>query len=162
VSCMSPGAANWTLGFATPGTAQLSLQMTTRSATVSLVDILFGSYLGTQPVNLVIGLADQLYTSVPAFKSMADCATSPCGLTEPENVGCVSSALVTLARDSTQRQTVTTIFGNAGINLSLSALVNIFLRGTGSIVQAFGDLVALDIQTGGLGHLATEIISITA
>ncbi len=160
VSCVTPGAAQWTAALPSPGTIEFDLVTNTLSASVSLTDLLLQAIVGVpQPVGTVVGVTNQLYANVPSFKAAADCAAN--GLSA-QNSACIESAFLTLARDSQQRNKIIAILGTAAITIGASSLVGKLLETPVSAIQVLGDLVALGIQTRTLGHPYVEVIKLTA
>jgi hypothetical protein len=156
-SCPSPGAAAWTAAFCSAGNAEIHLQPTLTSATLTLTDILLSKLtVGVVSIATAVNLSDQLYTNVPAFKAAADCLANP----NAGTIGCVSQSFLTLARDSTQRQKIVTIFGSAGINIGVGALVGALAGASAGAIQAAGDLIAMYSQTAAIGHLGIEVLRV--
>jgi probable HAF family extracellular repeat protein len=160
ISCGAAGAAAWTTNFTSPGGIQFTLHPTVRSEAVGAADILISLAFGggmPQPITTVVGIADSLYAQVPAFKKAADCAAA--GFST-QNTACISSAFLTLLRDSTQRAKISNIFRDAGLNIGTAALASAILGTPASWISILGTRVAYDYETNRLGHPTTEIITV--
>lgn len=143
LDCQTPGEAAWKAGFASPGTITVDLSVTPLAAALNLLELIV-----SVPPSEVVGVAQQLYADVPAFKTASDCLVNFSASSFP----CISSSFLTLARNGTQRDQVLNIFLQNNIQDTEAELFEQLLGVPGNSLVMLADLGVYLDRTTAAGH----------
>jgi hypothetical protein len=141
-----PGNSWWRAGFTDPGNAEFTLTLTGRSLTLTLLDLLFNSFLELSPTEFM-GIADEL-DQVPTINNAAKCLKDKNNF---KGVTCAVNEMLGLTTRFRQQRDIIRILGSHGFNMGVDELLG--------LVTKFASVGAFELSTSLGVWFATAIFS---